>query len=63
MGDNEADLLQLWKEKRGEIEPQDLSDDLLVQLGSATEPLVAAFLLRRRRVFQLAVMIAGIAAG
>ena len=39
MGNDEAALLRLWQEKRGEIEPQDLSGDLLVQLGSATEPL------------------------
>ncbi|MGX9431824.1 MULTISPECIES: YqaJ viral recombinase family protein [Bradyrhizobium] len=39
MGDDEADLVRLWREKRGEIEPQDLSDNLIVQLGIATEPL------------------------
>ncbi len=39
MGDNEAALLRLWKEKRGEIEPDDLSGDLLVQLGTVTERL------------------------
>ncbi|WP_439375553.1 YqaJ viral recombinase family protein [Bradyrhizobium sp. DASA03120] len=39
MGDNEADLLRLWREKRGEAEPPDLSGDLLVQLGSVTEGL------------------------
>jgi predicted phage-related endonuclease len=39
MGDDEAALLRLWQEKRGEVEPEDLSGDLLVQLGSATEPL------------------------
>src|SRR6516162_7627972 len=39
MGDDEAALLRLWWEKRGEVEPEDLSDNLLVQLGSATEPL------------------------
>ena len=39
MSEDEAPLLQLWKEKRGEIEPQDLTGDLLVQLGSATEQL------------------------
>ena len=30
---------RLWREKRGEAEPQDLSKNLLVQLGKATEPL------------------------
>jgi predicted phage-related endonuclease len=39
MGDDEAALLRLWKEKRGELEPEDLSDDLLVQLGTVTEEL------------------------
>jgi predicted phage-related endonuclease len=29
----------LWREKRGEIEPDDLSNDLIVQLGSITEEL------------------------
>jgi predicted phage-related endonuclease len=39
MGDDQADLIRLWKEKRGEIEPTDLSDDLIVQLGTVTEQL------------------------
>jgi predicted phage-related endonuclease len=39
MGDDEAALLRLWREKRGEVEPQDLSDNLVVQLGLATEEL------------------------
>ena len=39
MGADEAALLRLWREKRGEIEPQDLSGNLLVQLGVVTEPL------------------------
>jgi predicted phage-related endonuclease len=39
MGDDEAALLRLWREKRGEIEPEDLSGNLLVQLGLATEDL------------------------
>ena len=39
MGDDEAALLRLWREKRGEIEPEDLSGDLVVQLGSVTEHL------------------------
>ena len=33
MGDNEAALLRLWREKRGEAEPEDLSGNLSVQLG------------------------------
>jgi predicted phage-related endonuclease len=39
MGDEEAALLRLWKEKRSEIEPEDLSGNLLVQLGTVTEHL------------------------
>jgi hypothetical protein len=39
MGDNEADLVRLWREKRGEVEPEDLSDNLIVQLGTVTEEL------------------------
>jgi YqaJ-like viral recombinase domain len=39
MGDDEAALLRLWREKRGEAKPEDLSGNLIVQLGSATEEL------------------------
>jgi putative phage-type endonuclease len=39
MGSDEASLLRLWREKRGEAEPEDLSDNLIVQLGLVTEPL------------------------
>jgi putative phage-type endonuclease len=39
MGRDEAALIQLWREKRGEAEPEDLSDNLIVQLGAATEEL------------------------
>jgi hypothetical protein len=39
MGNDEAALLRVWKEKRGEAEPEDLSGDLLVQLGAVTEQL------------------------
>jgi predicted phage-related endonuclease len=39
MGADEAALIRLWQEKRGEVEPQDLSDNLIVQLGLATEAL------------------------
>lgn len=39
MGDDERALIRLWHEKRGEVEPEDLSDDLVVQLGAATEEL------------------------
>ena len=39
MGSDEADLVRLWHEKRGEAEPEDLSDNLVVQLGTVTEDL------------------------
>jgi predicted phage-related endonuclease len=39
MGDDEAALIRLWREKRGESEPEDLSGNLIVQLGVATEEL------------------------
>ena len=39
MGDDETALLRLWREKRGEAEPEDLSGNLIVQLGSVTEDL------------------------
>jgi predicted phage-related endonuclease len=39
MGDDEASLIRLWREKRGEVEPEDLSNNLAVQLGTVTEEL------------------------
>jgi predicted phage-related endonuclease len=39
MGDNEPTLNRLWREKRGEAQPEDLSDVLIVQLGTVTEDL------------------------
>jgi predicted phage-related endonuclease len=39
MGDDQGALLRLWREKRGEAEPEDLSGNLIVQLGSVTEDL------------------------
>jgi putative phage-type endonuclease len=39
MGEDEKALLRLWQEKRGEAEPENLSDNLIVQLGVVTEPL------------------------
>ena len=36
MGNDEAALLRLWREKRGEVEPEDLSGNLIVQLGPTT---------------------------
>ena len=46
MGNDEAALIRLWQEKRGEVEPEDLSGNLIVQLGVATEDL-------NRRWFEL----------
>src|SRR5712692_8719890 len=39
MGKDEGALCHLWREKRGEIEPEDLSGNLIVQLGVVTEDL------------------------
>ena len=39
MSADEAALIRLWKEKRGEAEPEDLSGNLVVQLGVTTEAL------------------------
>ena len=33
MGDDEAALIRLWQEKRGEIEPEDLSGNLSSRSG------------------------------
>jgi predicted phage-related endonuclease len=39
VGDDEIALVRLWREKRSEIEPEDLSGNLIVQLGTVTEEL------------------------
>jgi predicted phage-related endonuclease len=39
MGADEPALIRLWREKRGEDEPEDLSRNLIVQLGTVTETL------------------------
>jgi predicted phage-related endonuclease len=39
MGKDETALRRLWREKRGEVYPVDLSGNLLVQLGAVTEDL------------------------
>ena len=39
MGDDQEDLVRLWREKRGELPPPDFSQNLIVQLGSVTEEL------------------------
>lgn len=43
MAGDDKRLLRLWREKRGEQEPEDLSDNLAVQMGSFTEALNAAW--------------------
>jgi YqaJ-like viral recombinase domain len=43
MGNDEAALVRLWREKRGEADPEDLSGNLIVQLGVATEELNRAW--------------------
>ena len=52
MGSDEGALVRLWREKRGEAEPEDLSGNLVVQLGAATENLNRAWYARNtgRRV-------------
>src|SRR5712691_6202416 len=37
MGNDEEVLVRLWREKRGEAEPEDLSSNLIVQLETATK--------------------------
>ncbi len=39
LGTDQTALLRLWREKRGEIEPENLSGNLIVQLGVVTEDL------------------------
>lgn len=43
MGNDQDALARLWSEKRGEIEPEDLFDNLIVQLGTVTEVLNRAW--------------------
>jgi hypothetical protein len=43
MGQNEKALIRLWQEKRSEVGPEDLSGDLIVQLGLVTEDLNRAW--------------------
>src|SRR5258708_30788564 len=43
MGNDEAALVRLWREKRGAADPEDLSGNLIVQLGTATEELNRAW--------------------
>jgi hypothetical protein len=39
MGSDDAAMIRLWREKRGEIEAEDLSENLVLQLGTVTEEL------------------------
>ncbi|AMN43688.1 phage-related endonuclease [Rhodoplanes sp. Z2-YC6860] len=39
MGNDEHSLIRLWRQKRGEGDPEDLSGDLIVQLEEATKEL------------------------
>src|SRR3954454_935939 len=39
MGDSPSHLVRLWREKGGEIEAGDITDNLMVQLGTVTEAL------------------------
>jgi predicted phage-related endonuclease len=39
MGEDEGALVRLWREKRGEVQPENLSGNLIVQLGLVTEDL------------------------
>jgi len=43
MGNDESALIRLWREKRGEAGPEDLSGNLIVQLGTVTEELNRAW--------------------
>jgi predicted phage-related endonuclease len=43
VGSDEAALIRLWREKRGEAQPEDLSGNLIVQLGTVTEDLNRAW--------------------
>jgi hypothetical protein len=39
MGDDQVALLRMWREKCGEVQPEDLSANLIIQLGLVTEQL------------------------
>src|SRR5262249_24227438 len=43
VGNDEAALVRLWREKRGEVEPEDPSGNLIVQLGRATQGLTPSW--------------------
>src|SRR6266404_3632034 len=39
MGSDEADLIRLWREKRGEVEPENLNDNFFFNHRAITEDL------------------------
>ena len=39
IGNDQAALERLWREKRGEVKPEALSGNLIVEFGAVTEPL------------------------
>ncbi|WP_063996659.1 YqaJ viral recombinase family protein [Bradyrhizobium sp.] len=43
MGDDPDALVRLWQEKRGDVAPEDLTGNLIVQLGTVTEVLNRAW--------------------
>src|SRR6516162_6319050 len=49
MGADEVALMRLWREKRGEVGPEDLSGNLIVQLGKVTEDLNRSWYERNTR--------------
>ena len=52
MGNDEAALIRLWREKRSEVDPEDLSGNLIVQLGLVPRILEgndAALVVRERK--------------
>ena len=63
MGDDEAALLRLWREKRGESEPEDLSGNLIVQLGVVTETAQSALVRAQYRPGPYRYSAAGLASG
>jgi hypothetical protein len=53
MGDDKAALLRLWKEKRGEIEPEDLSGNLIARGLAALDAAPEQHLRVRRSLSRL----------
>jgi hypothetical protein len=51
MGQDEKALIRLWMEKRGEVGPEDLSANFIVQLGVVTEDVGADGAVRRPRLW------------